>query len=172
MKPHHLAKSFKKLWKCKHPRIKRPPGKKTLECFVYLGEFRNRLKVRTQKKEAPNRYCCRHPGSRTPTSVARKVLESVTKRRNKEKNRARQHLEALQQQQHHQQQLQHLLGTYSQCCVLRFFGPSGSGSISQTYGSGSFYHQAKIVNKTLIPTVLWLLFDLLSLKNYVNVPSE
>jgi hypothetical protein len=25
------------------------------------------------------------------------------------------------------------------------FGPPGSGSISQRYGSGSFYHQAKIV---------------------------
>jgi hypothetical protein len=38
------------------------------------------------------------------------------------------------------------------------FGPSGSasGSISQRYGSesGSFYHQAKLVRKTLIPTVL------------------
>ncbi len=39
------------------------------------------------------------------------------------------------------------------------FGPlgppgSGSGSISQRYGSGSFYHQAKIVRKTLIPTAL------------------
>ncbi len=37
------------------------------------------------------------------------------------------------------------------------FGPpgSGSGSISQRYGSGSesFYHQAEIVRKTLIPTV-------------------
>jgi hypothetical protein len=34
------------------------------------------------------------------------------------------------------------------------FGPpgSGSGSISQSYGSGSFYHKAKIVRKTLIPT--------------------
>ena len=42
------------------------------------------------------------------------------------------------------------------------FGPPGSGSgpINQRYGSGSgsFYHQAKIVRKTLIPTVLWLLF--------------
>jgi hypothetical protein len=27
------------------------------------------------------------------------------------------------------------------------FGPPGSGSISQRYGSGSFYHQAKIVRK-------------------------
>jgi hypothetical protein len=33
---------------------------------------------------------------------------------------------------------------------------SGSGSISQRYGSrsGSFYHQAKIVRKTSIPTAL------------------
>ncbi len=39
-------------------------------------------------------------------------------------------------------------------------------------GSGSFYHQAKMVWKTFIPTALWLLFDFLSLKNYVNVPSK
>ncbi len=32
------------------------------------------------------------------------------------------------------------------------FGPSAS--TSQRYGSGSFYHQAKIVRKTLILTVL------------------
>ncbi len=34
------------------------------------------------------------------------------------------------------------------------FGPSGS--ISQRYGSGSgsFYHHAKIVRKTLMPTIL------------------
>ncbi len=49
------------------------------------------------------------------------------------------------------------------------FGPPGfgSGSISQRYGagSGSVYHQAKIIRKTLIPTALWLLlFDFLSLK--------
>ncbi len=30
----------------------------------------------------------------------------------------------------------------------------GSGSTSQSYGSGSFCHQAKAVRKTLIPTVL------------------
>ncbi len=45
------------------------------------------------------------------------------------------------------------------------FGPpgSGSGSISTRYhGSGSFYNQAKIVKKTLIPTVLWLLYDFFS----------
>jgi hypothetical protein len=40
------------------------------------------------------------------------------------------------------------------------------------YGSGSFCHEAKIVRKALIPTVLWLLFDFLSLKNDVNVPSK
>jgi hypothetical protein len=36
------------------------------------------------------------------------------------------------------------------------FGPPGSGfiSYSQRYGSGSFYHQAKIVRKSLIPTAL------------------
>ncbi len=47
-----------------------------------------------------------------------------------------------------------------------------SWSISSRYGSGSFYHQAQIVRKTLIPTVLWLLYDFLSLKNYVNVSSK
>jgi hypothetical protein len=67
-----------------------------------------------------------------------------------------------------------------QCYV---FGPRGSGSVSQTFGSGSvsqrfgsgsrsFYHQEKIVKKTLIPTVLWLLYDLLSLRNDVNLPSK
>jgi hypothetical protein len=38
------------------------------------------------------------------------------------------------------------------------FGPPGSGSTSQRYGSGSgsgsFYHHAKIVRKTLIPSIL------------------
>jgi hypothetical protein len=50
---------------------------------------------------------------------------------------------------------------FNQCCgsVPYDFGPpgSGSGSIShryRTYVSGSFSHQAKIVRKTLIPTVL------------------
>ncbi len=54
------------------------------------------------------------------------------------------------------------------------FGPHGSGSISQNqrHGSGSFYHQAHIVRKTLIPNVLLLLFDFFSLKNYVNVLSK
>jgi hypothetical protein len=42
------------------------------------------------------------------------------------------------------------------------------------WGSGfvSFHHQAKIVRKTLIPTVLWLLYDFLSLKNDVTVASK
>ncbi len=55
-----------------------------------------------------------------------------------------------------------------------FLGPPGSGSTSQEYGSGfrSFYHQAKIVRKTLLSTVLWLLLDFLSLKNDVNAPSK
>jgi hypothetical protein len=36
------------------------------------------------------------------------------------------------------------------------FGPPGSGSTLQRYGSGSgfFYQHAKIVRKTLIPTIL------------------
>ncbi len=36
------------------------------------------------------------------------------------------------------------------------FGPPGSGSTSQRYGSGfgSFYHHAKIVRITLIPNIL------------------
>ncbi len=42
--------------------------------------------------------------------------------------------------------------------IYLFFGPPGSGSISQRYGSGSGYgslnYQAKIVKITLIPTVL------------------
>jgi hypothetical protein len=36
--------------------------------------------------------------------------------------------------------------------VIRIQIP-GSGSFRTRYGSGSFYHQAKIVRKTLIPTV-------------------
>jgi hypothetical protein len=62
------------------------------------------------------------------------------------------------------------------------FGPpgSGSGSTSQRYGSGScsgsgsgsFYHHAKIVRKTLIPNILLLFFDFLSLKNDLNVASK
>jgi hypothetical protein len=55
----------------------------------------------------------------------------------------------------------------------RVFGPPGSGSLNQRCGSGSgsFYHLAKIVRKTLICTVLCL-FEFLSLKNDVNVPPK
>jgi hypothetical protein len=62
------------------------------------------------------------------------------------------------------------------------FGPPGSGSTGQRNGSGSgscsgsgsgsFYHHAKIVRKTLIPTIFFTLFDFLSLKNDVNVASK
>ncbi len=57
---------------------------------------------------------------------------------------------------------------------LYVFGPPGSGSISTKSGSGSrsFYHQAYIVRKTLISTVLRVLYDFLSLKNDVNVASK
>ncbi len=61
--------------------------------------------------------------------------------------------------------------TYNQCCGY-VFGRPGSGSISQRNRSGSFCHQAKLVTKTLISIVLWLLLNFLSLKNYVNVPLK
>ncbi len=63
------------------------------------------------------------------------------------------------------------------------FGPLGSESISTRYGS--FYHQAKIVRKTivrktLIPTILWFLYDFFifekwckcSFKKYPNSVSK
>jgi hypothetical protein len=47
---------------------------------------------------------------------------------------------------------------FKNCMLLNQCCGSGaeSGSISQRYGSvsGSFYHHAKIVRKTLIPTIL------------------
>ncbi len=56
------------------------------------------------------------------------------------------------------------------------YGPpeSESWSISQRYDPDPDppIIEAKIVRKTLIPTVLWLLFDFLSLKNDVNIPSK
>jgi hypothetical protein len=53
------------------------------------------------------------------------------------------------------------------------FGPPGSGSTSQRYGSGSFHHHAKIVRKTLKPPTYFVtLFVFLSLKNDVNVLSK
>jgi hypothetical protein len=54
------------------------------------------------------------------------------------------------------------------------FGPPGSGSTSQRYGSrsGSFYHHAKNSKKNLASFSFATLFDFLSLKNDVNVPSK
>ncbi len=52
---------------------------------------------------------------------------------------------------------------------------SRSGSISIRYGSSSGYfcHQAKLLWKTWTPTVLWHLYDFLSLKKKdVNVASK
>jgi hypothetical protein len=46
---------------------------------------------------------------------------------------------------------------------LYVFGPPGSGS---------FYHQAKIVRKTLIPTVFCLFYDFLSFIKNVTVHSK
>jgi hypothetical protein len=56
----------------------------------------------------------------------------------------------------------HMKGTHQSCGSGSVcFGPPGSGSFSQRHGSesGSFYYQPKIVRKTLIPTVLWILYD-------------
>jgi hypothetical protein len=54
--------------------------------------------------------------------------------------------------------------------VVSSVGPLGYGSVRQRYGSGSasLYHLGKIVRKTLIPTVLWLLSDFLSYKNDIK----
>ncbi len=49
------------------------------------------------------------------------------------------------------------------------FGPPGSGSTSERYGSGSFYHHEKIVRKNLDSFYFVTLFDYFSLKNDVNV---
>ncbi len=43
-----------------------------------------------------------------------------------------------------------------------------AGSNSQRYGSGSFYHRAKIVRKTLIRTAFWFFI----FEKDVNVPSK
>jgi hypothetical protein len=49
------------------------------------------------------------------------------------------------------------------CKKMDVFGPPGSGSTSQRYGSGSgsgtFYYNAKIVRKTLIPTIVRLFLN-------------
>ncbi len=59
-------------------------------------------------------------------------------------------------------------------------GASGSGSFIILLESGfgsrpesrSFHQQAKQVRKTLISTILWLIFDLLSIKTDVKGPSK
>jgi hypothetical protein len=58
--------------------------------------------------------------------------------------------------------------------VADVLGPPGSGSISQRFGSGSgsFYHQAKIVLKKLDSYYFVTLFDFLSFKTDVNVSSK
>ncbi len=57
----------------------------------------------------------------------------------------------------------------------RVFWPPGSGSTSQRYGSGSgsgsFYHHVKII-RNLESNYFMTLFDFLSLKNNVNIPSK
>ncbi len=56
---------------------------------------------------------------------------------------------------------------YKQCCEAGYgsvaFWPPGSGSISTRYwsGSGSYYHQAKIVWKALISIALRLLHNII-----------
>jgi hypothetical protein len=59
--------------------------------------------------------------------------------------------------------------------MLKFFYTKilNSGADPDPYvlgppGSGFFHHQAKIERKTLIPTVLWLLYDFWFLKNDVD----
>ncbi len=51
-------------------------------------------------------------------------------------------------------------------------GPKRMPDSMQCCGSGSFYHQTKIVRNTFIPTALWLLYDFLSLKNDVKYVSS
>jgi hypothetical protein len=57
--------------------------------------------------------------------------------------------------------------------VLRTFPTCESGSVCLwTSRIRILLSSSKIVRKTLIPTVFWLLYDILSLKNDVNVPSK
>ncbi len=65
---------------------------------------------------------------------------------------------------------------WNQCCgsvcfwtsrirIRHYLNASGSGS-----GSESFHHEEKIAKKSwFVCTLMWLLYDFLSLKNYVNV---
>jgi hypothetical protein len=49
------------------------------------------------------------------------------------------------------------------------FGPPGSGSVSQRYRSRAFFHQAKLVRKSLVPTVLFCLRKLEALQKKKKV---
>ncbi len=67
-----------------------------------------------------------------------------------------------------------MLLTGSQYRYSMFLGLPDPDPLVKRYGFGSesFYPQAKLVRKTMIPTVLRLLYDFLSFKIYVNVPSK
>ncbi len=60
------------------------------------------------------------------------------------------------------------------CKKIEYIMICALNCLEQCWGSGTgfLYRRAKIVRKTLIPTVLWLLYDFLSWKNDVNVPSK
>ncbi len=52
------------------------------------------------------------------------------------------------------------------------FGPPGSGFVSQRYGRLRILpssSKVKLIRKTMVPSVLYLLYDFLSSKNDVNV---
>ncbi len=51
------------------------------------------------------------------------------------------------------------------------FGPLGPGSVIISTDP-NYINKQKKVRKTLISTVLWLLFEFLSLKTDVNVPTK
>ncbi len=57
----------------------------------------------------------------------------------------------------------HVLGLPDPDPLVRVMDPDPDPSIIKN---------ATIVRKTLIPTILWTIFDFLSLKNDVNVPSK
>jgi hypothetical protein len=52
------------------------------------------------------------------------------------------------------------------------YGVGPPGSVIILYGSGSFHQKAKKARKTLIPTILCLLFGFLSMETDVNVPRK
>jgi hypothetical protein len=54
----------------------------------------------------------------------------------------------------------------------KVFEPPRSGPVRRRYGSEAIHHQAKIVRKPLVSSILWLFFDFLTVKNDVNVPSK